>query len=100
MTEFYVTKKTITAAKVKYMIGMIKRFLRENNSIWIRYTKSMMIFRQKVLSLFFIQINLFGVLFERERKLGSWVTFFLKEHSISLRSKTKAKRRNYRQSDE
>lgn len=30
MTEFYVTKKTITGAKVKYMIGMIKKLLREN----------------------------------------------------------------------
>ena len=54
----------------------------------------------KSVKFMFIQINLFGVLFERERKLGSWVTFFLKELSISLRSKTKAKRRNYRQSDE
>lgn len=51
----------------------------------------------KSVKFMFIQINLFGVLFERERKLGSWATFFLKELSTS---EIKAKRRNYRQSDE
>ena len=37
----------------------------------------------KSVKFMFIQINLFGVLFEREKKLGTWVTFFLKELSGS-----------------
>ena len=79
MTEFYVTKKTITAAKVKYMIGMIKRFLRENNMDMDEVYEELADISTKRIKFMFIQINLFGVLFERERKLGSWVTFFLKE---------------------